>query len=127
MYKEILISISIIILVITGDLITQNYTKKTVNLLTDKLENLKSELKNNKLENSYKLLDEISLEIEKVHSKLAYYLEHDELEKAETSFASCKSYVDSKNFVLALEETEKTIFVLNHITDKYSFNLENIF
>ncbi len=127
MYKEIIISISIIILVIIGDIITQNYTKKTVNLLTDKLEILKKELQSNQLENLYKQIDEINLEIEKVHSKLAYYLEHDELEKAETSFTSCKSYVNSKNFVLAIEETEKTIFVLNHITDKYSFNLENIF
>lgn len=127
MYKEIIISISIIILVILSDMITQNYTKKTVDILTHKLEDLKTELKNKEIEGSSKQIEEISLNLENVHSKLAYYLEHDELEKAETYFISCKSYVDSKNFILALEETEKTIFVLNHITDKYSFNLENIF
>ena len=127
MYKEIIIIFSIIIFVTISDFITQNYTKSTVDLLTTKLENLKENLKKNDEEKSIKQISEIDTDIEKVHSKLAYYLEHDELEKAETNFISCKSYVNSKNFDLAIEETEKTIYVLNHITDKYSFNLENIF
>lgn len=127
MYKEIIISIGIVLLVFVGDIITKNYTKKTVETLTYKLEELKENLKNKKLENSIKNIEEISKNIKQVHSKLAYYIEHDELEKAETYFISCKSYVYSGNLDLAIEETEKTSFVLNHITDKYSFNLENIF
>ena len=127
MYKEIIISIGIVVLVILGDVITQNYTKKTVQELTFKLEELKQNLKNNNSNYIITNIEELNQNIERVHSKLAYYLEHDELEKAETYFTSCKSYVDSKKYDLAMQEAEKTIYVLNHITDKYSFNLENIF
>ena len=126
MYKEFIIIIGIIILVILGDFLTQKYTKTTVMSLTNKLEELKENLKNNKIDNSIKNVEDINNTIEKSHTFLAYYIEHDELEKAETYFTSCQSYVYSQNFDLALQETEKTIFVLNHITDRYSFNLENI-
>ena len=34
---------------------------------------------------------------------------------------------DKDNYDLAIAELEKTMFVLQHINDKYKFNLENIF
>ena len=61
------------------------------------------------------------------HRKLAIFIEHDELEKVETDFVTCKSYMESKQYDMANAELEKTIFVLEHISDKYSFNFENIF
>ena len=64
---------------------------------------------------------------EEVHDKLAYYIEHDELEKVENNLTSCRSLTKTGNFDLAINEVEKMAFVLNHITDKYSFNWVNIF
>ena len=48
-------------------------------------------------------------------------------EKIETTFTSCKSFVENEDFKEAICEVEKTIFLVNHLSDKYSFNLDNIF
>lgn len=126
MYKEMIISILIIILIFIGDFLTQKYTEKTVNELTSELENLKVSLTNNEAEKAEREVEKIDEKWEKVHDKLAYYIEHDELEKAETNFTACKSLTKSKKYVYAVSELDKMVFILYHIADKYSFSLENI-
>ena len=71
MYKEIMISIVIIIIVIVGDLITQHYTKKSVDILTKTLNELKVSLNNKDMECSKKLTQEIERNLKKIHKKLA--------------------------------------------------------
>ena len=44
MHKELIICIILVILIIIGDIITQNYTKNTVNYITNELETLKQGL-----------------------------------------------------------------------------------
>ncbi len=127
MHKELIICIILVILIVIGDWVTQNYTKNTVNYITGELENLKQNL----LEKSDDKVDEDINKIDdkwkEVYDKLAYYIEHDELEKVETNFTACKSLAKSGEYEQAISELEKTVFVLDHITDKYSFNLVNIF
>ena len=41
MYKELIISIIIVAIIIIGDCLTQKYTEKCVSDLTDKMRNLK--------------------------------------------------------------------------------------
>ena len=61
------------------------------------------------------------------HDKLAYYIEHDELEKVETNLTSLGSFIEANENSEAVSELDKSIFVLKHIEDKYAFNLQNIF
>ena len=63
----------------------------------------------------------------KKHDKLAYFIEHDELEKVETDLVSIKSYIETQEYEQAVGELDKGAFVLKHIEDKYAFNLQNIF
>lgn len=127
MYKEIIISVCIIVMIIVADLLTQNYTKKSVDKLSSELEVLRNYLIEENDYNAKEQAQKVNESIENIHSNLAYFIEHDEIEKIETNFTSCKSFVNSKSYNLAINELEKTIFVLNHLTDKNSFNLENIF
>lgn len=127
MYKEIIISVCIIVMVIVADLFTQNYTKKSVNKLSSELDILKNYLVEENEYGAKEQAQKANESLEEIHSNLAYFIEHDEIEKIETNFTSCKSFVNTKNYNLAINELEKTIFVLNHLTDKNSFNLENIF
>ena len=122
-----IISIALVILIIIGEIITQNYTKKTVNDLNRELEELKQSLSNNLEDDVNQKIEEIDGKWEDVHDKLACYIEHDELEKVETNLTACKSLAQTRNYDMAICEIEKTSFVLDHITDKYSFNLVNIF
>lgn len=127
MYKEMIICIVLITLIIIGDCITQNYTKDTVNFITDELENLKESLIKNSKETANEQINKIDNKWQEVHDKLAYYIEHDELEKVETDFTACKSLTNSGEYGQAISELEKMAYVLEHITDKYSFNWVNIF
>lgn len=127
MYKEVIISIIIIAVIFVGDFFMQKYTKKSVENLSKKFEVLKSNLKEKNNEESLTLIKEIEDALNNRHNKLAYYIEHDEIEKVETAFTVCKSFVESESYELAISELDKTVFVLEHIADKYSFNLENIF
>ena len=127
MYKEITIIIIIILMIFIGDYITQNFTKNSVNSLTNELNILKNQLTEKSYKEANEQAEKIQLKINEVHHKLSYYLEHDEIEKVETDFTACKSLTKTEEYNVAIEELEKTIFVLNHMTDKYSFNLDNIF
>ena len=127
MYKELVVSIIIVVVIFFTDFITQNYTKNSINYLKDELGNLRQSLEEKNDEELQDRLNKIDENIEEIHKKLAYYIEHNELEKAETDYEMCKSFTKTKNYDLAIGELDKTVFVLNHITEKYSFNLENIF
>ena len=127
MQTELVICVILVILIIIGDIVTQNYTKNTVNYLTGELENLGKNLSAKDDNKAYEKISEIDNKWKKAHDKLAYYIEHDELEKVETNFTACKSLAKNGEYEQAISELEKTVYVLDHITDKYSFNLVNIF
>ena len=128
MYKELVICIILVVIIFTLDSITQNYTKNSTNDMKEKLEILKEQVKNkeNKQEKQ-KLIEEVYLKWEKFHDISAIYIEHNELEKVETNFVSCKDFIDQEIYDMASNEIEKVIFGLEHIKDKYAFSLINIF
>ena len=127
MFKETVICIIIIITIFSLDIFTQKYTEDTTKDITKLFLDLKDEiLKENK--------DEIKAKISKLddkwkekHDKLAYYIEHDELEKVDTAIVTMKSYVETEDYSSAVAELEEGKFVLEHIQKKNAFNLENIF
>ncbi len=127
MHKELIICIILVTLIIIGDWIIQNYTKNTINNITGELETLKQCLFEKSNKNINEQIDRIDNKWNKVHDKLACYIEHDELEKVETNFTACKSLAKTEEYEQAISELEKTVYVLEHITDKYSFDLVNIF
>lgn len=127
MYKETIICILIIILIIGLDIITQNYTKKSTMEITDCLSKLKDEIENENLENAKLKIEELDNKWDNRHDKLAYYIEHDELEKVDTAIVQVKSFVENDDIPSAMAELETGKFVLEHIERKYKFNLQNIF
>lgn len=129
MFKEACICIVIVIVIILGNIITQDYTQKSVSKLNSELKNLRhhitqdvinDEMVKNNMETIYQIWEE-------KHDKLAYYLEHDELEKVETQLVSIKSFLETKDYDESICELDKSVFILEHIEDKYDFNLQNIF
>lgn len=128
MIREIIICIGIIVIILTGNIITQNYTDEFVNEISGELNSLSEIII---LEKKEEIITE---KVEKIQSlwkenntKLAYFIEHDELEKVETSLESMKSYLEVKDYDEAKNEIDKNIFILKHIEKKYDLNLENIF
>lgn len=129
MYKELVISIIIIVMIFSLDYALQKYTDNSIDNTSKSLEELKIQIGERKLDQ--KQIENSTNELYKkwmeYHDKLAFYIEHDELEKVETNFTAGKCFVENKQYGDAIAEFDKTIFVLDHIKDKYSLSIENIF
>ncbi len=126
--REIWICIIIVAIIISLDIVMQNYTKKSTDEIISDLEKINAALKTQQTEEDLKhKLIEIKEKWKEKNSILAYYIEHNELEKVETNLTSMISYIETGEYNLALDKIETNIFVLKHIKDKYQLSLENIF
>lgn len=132
MKKELIICILIITLIIITNVVTQNYTKECVALMNQKLDILKEESLNENIndENKKNISDTIK-DIEdnwnSFQEKLAYYIEHDELEKVETQIWAMKGFSEIGKYDEVVPELDKCVFILEHIQDKTKLNVKNIF
>ena len=125
--KEIMISIGVILFILVLDFTTQRYMKQTVDVMTVDLHELRKEIKDENKENLEDSIKRLNDEWNNRNKILSLYIEHDELEKVETYLSGFESYVEEEDKALALNEIDKTEFVLEHISNKYKFNMENIF
>ncbi len=129
MKKEIIIVVIIVILIIIGHIITQNYTKKFFENISVSLEKIEEKIDNDNIEeqNLKNELDDIQEKWNEKYDILAYYIEHDELEKVETQLISMNANIKVQDYDKTIEELEKCKFILEHIKDKDSLKLVNIF
>ena len=130
MNKEILTCLVIIVFVVLLNFITMKYTKDTVIILCNDLYQFKSELLDKESINKNSLIkryNEIMDKWKKKYNIYTYYIEHDELEKVETELTSLKANIETEENKNGIENIERCIFILNHIKDKYSLDIRNIF
>ena len=129
MTREVFVCLVIIILILIGNFFTQNYTIDSVSELTKKIENMKVEVsKNEKDETLIKnKTEELYNTWRERFNILAYYIEHNELEKVEAELVVLRGKISNLNYDETSENLEKSAFLLKHIQDKYAFNLQNIF
>lgn len=132
MKKELFICIFVIALVIIGDVITQNHTKQCVEQLNQVLSNMKNKIiVSEKSEEQQEELKTKSKEIRELWNNmqetLSFYIEHDELEKVETQLALLIGEMETELYDDAVPEIEKCEFILEHIADKTSLTIKNIF
>ena len=127
MYKEIIIIVIVLIIIIGLDVVSRNYTEKAVKEITSNLDELKIEILNENYERSKnKMKGTMDLWKEK-YNILAYYIEHDELEKVETELTRLSADIDMKEYKHCINELNTTIFILNHIKQKEEFDVKSIF
>lgn len=128
MYKEIILTVVIVVLVIVGDVITQRYTEYCVSDLNNDLSILRENIINNEDDPKIgEIISEIEEKWEDKKRKLVLYLEHDELEKVAVQLADIRGKIDVKETEESVAEIDKCIFLLNHVKEKEMFNLKNIF
>ena len=129
MVKEFFICTIILILIFIGNGITQGYSRSSIENINEKLANLREEMNKEEMnhEEIVKKEEEIDKEWEEMFSRLAYYIEHEELEKVSKNLENTKTYIKLKEYDNSIKEINEGIYILNHIEDKYSFNLQNIF
>ena len=127
MYKEIMIIIVVIVIVMGIDVISRNYTEEAVAEISSKLNELKIEILNENLIASKDKMKEVMKIWKERYNILAYYIEHDELEKVETELTRLSADIDMKEYKHCINELNTTIFILNHIKQKEEFDIKSVF
>lgn len=144
MKKEIIIVVIIIIAIVAIDRITQNHTKNSFANINNKLVEIKEigkDIENSEKESSRQLIqetenkkqelknkiEEMEKEWRKINKRTAFYIEHDELEKVNTSMAKFKEYFELEEYTEAIPELESCKYILNHIKDKEAMQFINLF
>lgn len=127
MYKELIICTVIIIIIVTLDIFLQNSTKNSTTEIEEILSEIKESVENKDTAKQNDKLNLLDQTWEDKHNKLAYYIEHDELEKVDSSIVKVRYFLENGDIPSAIAELETGKFVLKHIEDKYKFNFQNIF
>lgn len=129
MKKEIIIVIIIIILIVVGHIVTQNYTKNIFSELSGDLKGIETGINDRKMEKVElkNKIDDVQKKWDDKYDMLAYYLEHDELEKVQTQLIGIRANIETEEYERSVEMIETCLFVLKHIEDKDSLKLVNIF
>ena len=107
----------------TGKSFTEEQ-KNTKSVEAEEEENTKGILEKQNIE------DEITKSSElwnKEYQTLAYYIEHDELEKVSEALVRAKANISAEEYSSAIENIDSCIFLLQHIEEKDKFTLKNIF
>lgn len=127
MKKELTICIIVITSIIVLNIITQNYTNKVANEITENLliakQGIESKDNNKIIEN----VERANNTWEEKKNKLSLYIEHDELEKVEMYLTEIDTNIDTKEYNMAMQSLDTCIFIIDHIKDKYKMSLKNIF
>ena len=127
MKKEIIISIVIVLIIVILDIITQNYTNKSMSQVSEKLMDVRADLINGNEDKTKDELIAIKKNWDKIKEKLVIYIEHDELEKVEQHMLETESYIEVEEYDVAVQTLDTCNFIIEHIKDKYEFSLKNIF
>ena len=127
MIKEVVICIVIAIGIFGLEMFTQKFTSKTVSEITEMFSKIEESIVGRNIEQIYDEIKIIENKWEEKQKKLAFYIEHDELEKVHTAIVIMRSYAETEDYSSAMAALEEGKFVIEHIQEKNSFNLQNIF
>lgn len=127
--KEWLICSIVIILVVLLNIVTQKYTEESVDYIDNILKDFKETLSEDEIikEDAELKINDIMSEWQDKYNLLAYFIEHDELEKVETEITLLKANIEVEQYKEAIPILDKCAFILNHIKDKFTLEIKNIF
>ena len=127
MYKELIIITLVILLIVGLDIITGKYTKDAVEIISNELNELRVYILEENKEKAVAKMQEIKDKWEEQYKVLAFYIEHDELEKVETELTGLAADLNVEEYKHCIAELDTTIFILEHIQEKEEFHLRSVF
>ncbi|MCI8481744.1 MAG: DUF4363 family protein [Clostridia bacterium] len=129
MYKEVIISIVIAIIIFGLNFITQSYTKNAVVQVSEKLDNTRKELTKEApdYEIAFQKAEDTLTTWEGLDDTIALYIEHTEIEKVKTAIISMKSFIQMEDASQAVDSIDRCCYVLENIKQREEFSIDNIF
>ena len=126
MKKEIIICFVVIAIIITLNMISETHTDSIMKKIEDNLGTLRKALFEQN-QNTKNDISDILNYWEKEKELLSIYIEHDELEKIETSLREINSNIETEEYNVGIQSLDTCVFLINHIKDKYELSIKNIF
>lgn len=129
MYRELIIIVMVIFMVVIGNVITQNNTIEAVGQISGQLTTLRQEIEKEEAsqEKAKKQMEKVEEIWKEKYCQMAFYIEHNELEKVQTELTKLKADIDMEEYAQGVENLENCIFILEHIKDKSALKVVNIF
>ena len=127
MYKEIIICIAVLIIVISLNVLTQNLTSDSVTKITDELDKLRNFTLQENNDETYEIINNILNIWDDEYERLSYYIEHNELEKVKVELVELKANIEVQQFEEATGNIDRAIYLLEHIKQKTELQVKIIF
>ena len=129
MKKEAIICLITVVLIFIGHLILQNYSKYAIGQTTDELDKLKRVIEKDNVDynEAKNKIDDIHKNWDKKYNTMAFYIEHNELEKVETELTGLRSSIETEEYSEAQNELARAVYILEHIEEKNKLSWKNIF
>ncbi|MBO6232481.1 MAG: DUF4363 family protein [Clostridia bacterium] len=129
MKKEAIICLVTIILIFAGHYLLQNYSKYAIGETTTELGELNEIMSQENIdsEDVKKKINEIHEKWDKKYNTMAFYIEHNELEKVETELTGLRSSIENEEYSDAQNELARAQYLLKHIEEKNKLSWKNIF
>lgn len=124
---QIAMVIILIICIIALDILVGKCTDNFINETEEYLANLKQALIEEDYSESKNRSEKLKEKWDESENKLAYFIEHDELEKISSQIAIMNENTNNKEYKLALEDNIETKFLLEHVKDKLKLKIKNVF
>ena len=126
MKKELFIIFLILVFVIVGDFFVQKYVHESFDTISNSLRELQSNPQYSN-EQKNKIIDEMNMFWNNRFEKLTCIVEHSEVEKIKNGLISVSAGIDTGDDNYVYQEVEKTIYAIEHLEDKQTLKLYNIF
>ena len=129
MKKEAVIVGITLVLIFVDNFIIQKYSKWAVGTTTQELDELRKIIsgENIKQQNVKEKIDEIHENWDKKYIVMAFFVEHNELEKVETELTGLRSSIEEEEYSEALNELARAEYILKHIEEKNKLSWKNLF
>lgn len=129
MYKELIISAIVAIVILGLNTITQNYTQNAVDQMQERLSKTRQELVKEEadFEKAKKASKEAFDKWEELDDTIALYIEHAEIEKVKTAVISMQSFIEMEDDSQAVDSIDRCSYMLENIKRREEFSIDNIF
>ena len=114
MYKELIISAIVAVMILGLNFITQNYTENAVVQMGEKLDKTRQELVKEEVdfETAKKASKEAFDKWEELDDTIALYIEHAEIEKVKTAIISMQSFIEMEDDSQAVDSIDRCSYIL---------------
>ena len=129
MKKEAIIVVITIVLIFVGNFIIQKYSKWAIGTTTQELDELRNIIseENREQQKAKKKIEEIHESWDEKYITMAFFIEHNELEKVETELTGLRSSIEEEEYSEALNELARAEYILKHIEEKNKLSWKNLF